>query len=300
MSDYDYLPASNGSGDAPLMHITAPRIVGATTLDVDSVTNVAAKFIGTYGNLLPSGLIDPSTKGDFKGHVSGSTLVIDGFEAGTTDVGNTQGQVIIIKPNSGWSNRVAAFLANMTNKGTPEAVTTAALTATTITATSNAHVEGTTTLDGTVSGAGFTTANIASNHAFGVYLLGAQTPTAGSFNKILYDTLDFDLGTDYDFTNHHFIIPENGIYQFSARTSAGTTRLYIALFVDDSEWKDGYDNDTSVISGTAGQKGAAVSVSGKLTAGQTVAAYIYGNSGVSALNASAATTYFTGFQVCKV
>ena len=42
MADYDYLPASNGSGDAALMHVTVTRTTGATTISVDSVVNVSS------------------------------------------------------------------------------------------------------------------------------------------------------------------------------------------------------------------------------------------------------------------
>ncbi|MGI9028160.1 MAG: phage baseplate protein [Candidatus Saccharimonadales bacterium] len=105
--DYDYLPVSDGTGDAPLMTITAVRLIGATTISIDTVARVPAKFIGTYGTLLPTNLIDPATKCDFRGRVSGTSLVIDGFEPGSVDAGNVEGQVVIIKPNSGWSDRVA-------------------------------------------------------------------------------------------------------------------------------------------------------------------------------------------------
>lgn len=122
MADYDYLPASNGSGDAALMHIMASRTVGSTTIQVDAITNVPTKFIGTYGTLLPSGLIDPTDKRDFKGHTIDSTHIgIDAFEPGSTDNGNTAtGQVVVVKPATGWANRVASFIKNATNFGTPE------------------------------------------------------------------------------------------------------------------------------------------------------------------------------------
>lgn len=95
-------------------------------------SGVPAKFIGTYGTLLASGLLDPTTKRDFKGHVSGSDLVIDAFEPGNVDAGNLQGQVVIVKPNTGWANRVAKFIQNATGTGTPENHTVAALSATDI------------------------------------------------------------------------------------------------------------------------------------------------------------------------
>lgn len=121
--DYSYLKVGDGSGDASLMHIDANRSIGATTLSVDTISGVPAKFVGTTGNLLPSGLIDPSTKKDFYGHTSGSDLIIDGFLPGSTDTGNTEGQVVIIKPNTHWANMAAQFIMNATGNGTPEDVT---------------------------------------------------------------------------------------------------------------------------------------------------------------------------------
>lgn len=110
MDDLEYLSVSDGTGDAALMHVTASRLAGATTLLVDTVANVPAKFIATVGTLLSTGFIDPSTKIDFKGHLDSGHLVIDGLEPGSSDTGNDEGQVVVIKPNSGWANRVAEAL----------------------------------------------------------------------------------------------------------------------------------------------------------------------------------------------
>jgi hypothetical protein len=107
--DYSYLSASNGSGDAALMHVTAPRIVGATTISVDSVVNVPAKFIATSGTLLSTGLIDPTTKVDFYGYINSGSLVIEGFMPGNTDLGNTSGQIVVIKPNTGHMDELVAL-----------------------------------------------------------------------------------------------------------------------------------------------------------------------------------------------
>ena len=79
------------------------------------MVGVPAKFIGTYGSLLTSGSnagqIDPATKVDFKGHLGTGNLVIDGFEPGSTDNGNTAGQVVVIKPNSVWANLICSAIA---------------------------------------------------------------------------------------------------------------------------------------------------------------------------------------------
>jgi hypothetical protein len=147
MSDYQYLPVSDGTGDASLMHITSNRSIGSTVIDVDSVIGVPTDFIACQGNLLSTGFIDPTTKTDFKGHVSSGTLVIDGFEPGSSDTGSTSGQVVVIKPNTGWANRVASFIKNATNLGTPENHTVATLTATAV-ATGTFSASGAVTLNG--------------------------------------------------------------------------------------------------------------------------------------------------------
>lgn len=126
--DLSYLSASNGDGDAALMHITAPRTIGATTISVDGHVNVSAKFIGTYGTLLASGFIDPATKVDFKGHLSGPDIIIDSFEPGNTDNGNTEGQVVVIKPNAPWANDlVGLFGVSHNNDGSLKSAVLGAL-----------------------------------------------------------------------------------------------------------------------------------------------------------------------------
>lgn len=105
--DSSYLLASDGTGDASLMHITANRSVASTVIAVDTVVGVPAKFIGTAGTVLPSGLLNPTTVTNFYGQVSGANLQIDGFLPGNTDVGNTIGQIVVIKPSTDWANMVA-------------------------------------------------------------------------------------------------------------------------------------------------------------------------------------------------
>jgi hypothetical protein len=111
------------------MHIETDRLSGSTTIDVDTVTNVPDKFIGTYGTLGSNGLITDATRRNFRGHTSSGNIIIDAFEPGSTDDGNTAGQVIIIKPNTGWADRIASFVKNAKNFGTPDAVWFGAVTA---------------------------------------------------------------------------------------------------------------------------------------------------------------------------
>jgi hypothetical protein len=128
--DYEHLLVTNGDGDAPIMHVETARSVGDTTLDVDTVVNVPATFIGTYGVLGSDGFITALSKRDFWGHESGGNLEIDGFFDGSTDDGNEEGDVVVIKPNTWWANKVAEVILALTGTGTPLDVVFGTLTAT--------------------------------------------------------------------------------------------------------------------------------------------------------------------------
>lgn len=131
MENTDYIYASNGSGEAPRMTVTAARASGATTLTVDAVTNVPAKFIATSGTLnTTTDLIDPATMKVFRGQVVSGAIQINGFAPGYVDTGNTVGQVVIIKPTTHWADFVAGALTDMKDTfGVSVDTTTGALTA---------------------------------------------------------------------------------------------------------------------------------------------------------------------------
>lgn len=173
MSNYQNLSVSDGTGDASLMHLTANRANGATVFDVDSIIGVPQYFIATVGTLLSSGFIDPTTKLDFFGHISGSTLIIDAWCPGSVDPagGNTSGQVIVIKPNTEWSNLVAQFIKNATGNGTPENHTVANLTATDVST-------------GTLEASGAVTLNGATKIAGTAYTLAASVASADGSGNI--------------------------------------------------------------------------------------------------------------------
>jgi hypothetical protein len=158
------------------MHLQSNRAVGATVFTVDSVTNVPNFFIATAGTLLPTGFIDPSTKTDFFGHVSGATLILDALCPGSADTGNTSGQVVVIKPNSEWANLVAQFVKNASGNGTPENMTAATLTANDL-ETATMKATGTVEFDGLVKvvGASYSVAqSVASVDASGNITPNAQ------------------------------------------------------------------------------------------------------------------------------
>lgn len=103
---YEELKASDGTGNAVLAHITSPRSIASTVLEVDSVDNWPTEFICTTGEIDATGFIDPDTVTEFVGHLSAGDIVIDSFEPGHTDTGNTTDQIAVIKQTTGWADRV--------------------------------------------------------------------------------------------------------------------------------------------------------------------------------------------------
>jgi hypothetical protein len=110
--DLGYIRASNGSGEAVRPTVTNVRTAGATTLKVDSLVNVSAKFIATTGTLnLSTGKLDPASVTVFLGHISGVDVIIDQLAPGYVDAGNSVGQVVLIKPTTEWADMVHDVLA---------------------------------------------------------------------------------------------------------------------------------------------------------------------------------------------
>lgn len=104
------LKASDGTGEAAVAQIETPRTAGATTIDVNTVDNWPSQFIAMSGTKLPSGYIDQSTALLFKGHIDTGNIIIDEIAPGYTDDGNTAGQIVVIKPNTLWTDEIVALL----------------------------------------------------------------------------------------------------------------------------------------------------------------------------------------------
>lgn len=104
----DFLKASDGTGEPVIANITNDRTIGATVIEVDSLDNWGSHFLVITGDLLPSGYIDSAGMTIMTAHEDSGDIVIDGFEPGYADTGNTTGQVAIIKMTTGWADRVAS------------------------------------------------------------------------------------------------------------------------------------------------------------------------------------------------
>ncbi len=131
MASIDLIRASNGSGDAVKATVANARVISSTTIQVDATTNWPSKFIATVGSVDGTGAFVPATVTVFNGILSGGNIEITSFAPGYTDLGNTPGQIVVLKPTTAWANEMANTLAVSHNdNGTMKAnsVTTAAIT----------------------------------------------------------------------------------------------------------------------------------------------------------------------------
>lgn len=117
MDDYSKLSASDGTGEAVVANIENTRAIAAVTLDVDNVDNWPTEFICVTGTLNPNNYIDNASMTIFYGHLDAGNIIIDSFAPGYTDVGNSIGQIAIIKPTTEWVNQVVelAMVAHQDN-----------------------------------------------------------------------------------------------------------------------------------------------------------------------------------------
>jgi hypothetical protein len=116
MQPADYVAASDGTGEAVRAIVTTQRLIGATTLIVDSVENWPNKFIATSGTLDPvTGMLDDDTLTVFKGTLTGSIITIDEYAPGYPDVGHEVNQVVVLKPSTLWADIVRAYLDELTD-----------------------------------------------------------------------------------------------------------------------------------------------------------------------------------------
>jgi len=114
------LQASDTTGEAVRANVTVARVVGGTSLTVDSVSKWPTdSFIGTTGTLKADGTLDAATVQVFFGHISAGHIVIDSFAAGYTDLGSEVGDVVLLKPTTAWDDELVAILrASLNDDGT--------------------------------------------------------------------------------------------------------------------------------------------------------------------------------------
>lgn len=108
--DLEKLRASDGTGPAALANITADRSVAATLIEVDNVENWPDEFIVVTGTLDANGYLTPATMTQMIAHLDTGDIIIDSFVPGYTDIGNTEGQVAIIKQTAHGQDSIVDLL----------------------------------------------------------------------------------------------------------------------------------------------------------------------------------------------
>lgn len=119
MKSIAYIPGSDGSANASLMTVTQVRTAPASTITVNTVAGVPAKFFGSMGT--PHTFTDPvtgetitviseATAVDFAGRIDAGKIEIDYISPGYTDLGSQVGDIIMVRPTTDWANIVAEFL----------------------------------------------------------------------------------------------------------------------------------------------------------------------------------------------
>lgn len=123
MSNFAALAASNGSGEAIRATVQSPgRSIGSTTIPVNAITNwPTGMCIVTTGTLQPNNTITNAQV--FYGTASSTHVTINSFAPGYTDLGNSAGDVVVIKPTTEWANLVAAFVSDLLGTGTAQNLT---------------------------------------------------------------------------------------------------------------------------------------------------------------------------------
>lgn len=131
MVDSRYLRASDGTGNPIIANVTAPRAVSSDTLEVSGLDNWSGFFIATSGQIGPDNFLLPSGQTVFLGHTDAGNIIIDSYAPGSSDIGNTTEDVVVIKPTSHWVDLMVDFMdAEHDHDGTHTDVTAATVSTT--------------------------------------------------------------------------------------------------------------------------------------------------------------------------
>ncbi len=248
MASIDLIRASNGSGDAVKATVANARVISSTTLQVDATTNWPSKFIATVGDVDGTGAFVPATVTVFNGILSGSNIEITSFAPGYTDLGNTPGQIVVLKPTTAWANEVASTLGVAHNDdGTLKA------NSVTSTALADSNVTTPKIADGAVTAAKIDYSTIP-------LLIMTMSPAAyyasgaGTVAKFNTTKLDQSNGAvSYNMSTGEMTINTAGVYLVTANmlfsTAGQTTGTYMHSYVV-------YDGVTAAHSGTKVGNGA--------------------------------------------
>lgn len=119
MQSIDRIRGSNGLTNASLVTIQDTRAANATVIVPDTVVGLPPFFYGSMGEA--HSFIDPvtneevkviseATAVDFAGKVVGTNIEIDFIAPGYVDNGSNPGDIVVVRPTTGWANNVADVL----------------------------------------------------------------------------------------------------------------------------------------------------------------------------------------------
>ncbi len=123
MTNFAALVASDGSGESIRATVQSPgRSIGSSVIPVNAITNwPTGACIITTGTLQANNTITNAQV--FYGTASGTSVTIGSFAPGYSDLGNSAGDVVVIKPTTEWANVVAAAIADIFGSGTAQNLT---------------------------------------------------------------------------------------------------------------------------------------------------------------------------------
>lgn len=283
--NYSALLASDGEGEAVRATVQSPgRDIGSSSIPVNALTNwPTGPCIITTGTLQANNTI--ASPQVFYGTASGTSVTIGSFAAGYTDLGNSAGDVVVIKPCTEWANLVGTHINNITGGGTPEPVTASTL-----------GVTGAITFAGAIGGAGYSMATMYNPYKFRAYRGNALSIPNGE-NLIIFDTKNYDTGNNYSTSTGKFIAPITGFYHFSSRIGLSpyaTTSYAISLYKNGNPCSNGNEWETN----TSNNIGLLVMDSLELSAGDYIQVYVLnGNSGNTVIFPTTEDVYFNGFLI---
>jgi hypothetical protein len=128
--------------------------------------------------------------------------------------------------------------------------------------------------------------------AFSAYQSASQTPSAGTFTKVQYQTEEFDTNNNFDSTtNYRFTPTVAGYYQINGAVKYGNSgEVVLAIYKNGSAYKWGLDN----LYGYASTISCVVYFNGST---DYIELYVYIGTGGSITSALATQTWFNGSMV---
>lgn len=159
------------------------------------------------------------------GNNIGSFTVVDG-----NDTGNSIGDVVEMLPTAAWGQDLADALtlqhsrlgAHVGISNTGGMTNTGGTTTDTLAVSGASTHTGATTLTGPVSGAGYSLATISNPYKFSAYRNTAWT-CGVALATIVFDTKNFDTGTNFATGTGLFTAPIAGFYWFNTQVAASTS-----------------------------------------------------------------------------